>query len=192
MTIGPRAFRCVGVRSQLMSGPPRSIPSMDVGWCIWQCWCGLVMVVEAAGVEPASEDASDRTSTRVGTLFRVSRSPAAAGLRAQQADYVSISMRQRVRRSSLIVSVLRSYRRKLRDTVVAWFYPAARATAVLSFAVAGLPIFTWPWAPRRAIRSSTSSSKPVRPQVFREGRTMKGVRGSGQASALEPRETELG
>jgi hypothetical protein len=41
--------------------------------------------VEAAGVEPASEDASTRTSTRVGTLFEVSGSPAAAGLRAQQA-----------------------------------------------------------------------------------------------------------
>jgi len=36
---------------------------------------------------------------------------------------------------------------------------------VLSFAVAGLPIFTWPWAPRRAIRASTSSSNPVRPHV---------------------------
>jgi hypothetical protein len=38
--------------------------------------------VEAAGIEPASENASDRTSTRVGTPFGVSRSPAAAGLRA--------------------------------------------------------------------------------------------------------------
>lgn len=71
--------------------------------------------VEAAGVEPASEDASERTSTRVGTLFRVSSSPAAAGLRAQRADFVSTSMRQRVRRSSLIVSVLPSYRRKPRE-----------------------------------------------------------------------------
>jgi hypothetical protein len=43
-------------------------------------------VVEAAGVEPASEDASGQTSTRVGTLFKVSGSPAAAGLRTQQAD----------------------------------------------------------------------------------------------------------
>jgi hypothetical protein len=72
-------------------------------------------MVEAAGVEPASEDASERTSTRVGTLFRVSRLPAAAGLQVQQADFVSTSMRQRVRRSSLIVSVLRGYRRKLRE-----------------------------------------------------------------------------
>ena len=72
-------------------------------------------VVEAAGVEPASENASERTSTRVGTLFRVSRSPAAADLRAQQADFVSTSVRQRVRRSSLIVSVLLSYRRKPRE-----------------------------------------------------------------------------
>lgn len=71
--------------------------------------------VEAAGVEPASEDASERTSTRVGTLFEVSSSPAVTGLCAQQADFVSTSMRQRVRRSSLIVSVLRGYRRKLRE-----------------------------------------------------------------------------
>ncbi len=41
-------------------------------------------MVEAAGVEPASENASDRTSTRVGTPFEVSRPPAAAGLRARQ------------------------------------------------------------------------------------------------------------
>ena len=46
----------------------------------------IEIVVEAAGVEPASENASERTSTRVGTLFRVSRLPAAAGLQAQQAD----------------------------------------------------------------------------------------------------------
>ena len=72
-------------------------------------------MVEAAGVEPASENASERTSTRVGTPIEVSRPPAAAGLRARRADYVSTSMRQRVRRSSLIVSVLLSYRRKLRE-----------------------------------------------------------------------------
>ena len=41
-------------------------------------------MVEAAGVEPASEDASEQTSTRVGTLFEVWGSPAAAGLRAQR------------------------------------------------------------------------------------------------------------
>ena len=50
-------------------------------------------MVEAAGVEPASEDASTRTSTRVGTLFEVSCSPTAADLRAQQASFVSTSMR---------------------------------------------------------------------------------------------------
>ncbi len=72
-------------------------------------------MVEAAGVEPASENASERTSTRVGTLFEVSRLPAAAGLQAQQADEVSTSICQRVRRSSLIVAVLRGYRRKLRE-----------------------------------------------------------------------------
>src|ERR1043165_4258360 len=49
-------------------------------------------------------------------------------------------------------------------TVVTWFYQAARATA-LSFAVAGLPLFTWPGAPRRATRTSPSPSKPVRPLV---------------------------
>jgi len=46
----------------------------------------IEIIVEAAGVEPASENASDRTSTRVGTPFEVSRPPAAAGLRAQQAN----------------------------------------------------------------------------------------------------------
>lgn len=41
-------------------------------------------IVEAAGVEPASENVSDRTSTRVGTPFEVSRPPAAAGLRVRR------------------------------------------------------------------------------------------------------------
>lgn len=41
-------------------------------------------IVEAAGVEPASENAFDRTSTRVGTPIEVSRPPAAAGLRARR------------------------------------------------------------------------------------------------------------
>ena len=72
-------------------------------------------MVEAVGVEPTSEDASERTSTRVGTLFEVSSSPAVTGLCAQQADFVSTSVRQRVRRSSLIVSVHRGYRRKLQE-----------------------------------------------------------------------------
>ena len=72
------------------------------------------MVVEAAGIEPASEDVPDRTSTRVGALFEVLNSSVAADLRVQQADDVSISLCQRVRRSSLIVAVFRSYRRKLR------------------------------------------------------------------------------
>src|SRR5690606_30284219 len=72
-------------------------------------------MVEAAGVEPASENASERTSTHVGTPFEVSRPPAAAALLAGRAEQVSTSMRQRVRRSSLIVSVLLGYRRKLRE-----------------------------------------------------------------------------
>ena len=42
--------------------------------------------VEAAGVEPASGNASGQASTRVGTPFEVSCSPAAAGLRARQAN----------------------------------------------------------------------------------------------------------
>ena len=42
-------------------------------------------VVEAAGVEPASGNASGLTSTRVGSPFDVSRPPAAAGLRARRA-----------------------------------------------------------------------------------------------------------
>src|SRR6476659_906897 len=56
------------------------------------------------------------------------------------------------------------YRRKPSTSSWVGFNYAARATA-LSFAVADLPIFTWPWAPRRAIRASTSSSNPVRPHV---------------------------
>jgi hypothetical protein len=43
-------------------------------------------MVEAVGVEPTSEDASERISTCVGTLFEVSPLPAAAGLQGQQAD----------------------------------------------------------------------------------------------------------
>lgn len=121
-------------------------------------------MVEAAGVEPASENASDRTSTRVGTLFEVSSLSAAAGLQAQQADFVSISMRQRVRRSSLIVSVFRSYRRKLRTPSLPGFIRQREQQRYRS-QLHGLPIFTWPWAPRRAIRTSSSSSKPLRPHV---------------------------
>src|SRR6476659_596313 len=56
------------------------------------------------------------------------------------------------------------YRRKPSTSSWVGFNYAARATA-LSFAVADLPIFTWPWAPRRAIRTSTSPSNPVRPLV---------------------------
>jgi hypothetical protein len=69
--------------------------------------------VEAAGVEPASENASRRASTRVGTPFEVSRSPAAADLRAQQANGILASVCWRVGRPSLIVSVSCGYRRKL-------------------------------------------------------------------------------
>ena len=69
--------------------------------------------MEAAGVEPASGNAFERASTRVGTPFRVSRSSAAADQRAQQASFVSTSMHWQVRRSSLIVSVFCGYRRKL-------------------------------------------------------------------------------
>ncbi|MDB4958968.1 MAG: hypothetical protein JWO36_6537 [Myxococcales bacterium] len=47
--------------------------------------CGWM--VEAVGVEPTSENASDRISSCVGTLFKVSRLPAAAGLQAQQAHF---------------------------------------------------------------------------------------------------------
>jgi len=43
-------------------------------------------VVEAAGVEPASGNASELASTCVGTPFEVSRPPAAAGLRARRAS----------------------------------------------------------------------------------------------------------
>ena len=121
-------------------------------------------MVEAAGVEPASGNASERTSTRVGSLFRVSRSPAAADLRAQQANFVSTSMRRRVRRPSLIVSVLSSYRRKSGAPSLTWLIRQREQQRYRS-QLHGLPIFTWPWAPRRAIRTSTSPSKPVRPHV---------------------------
>lgn len=43
-------------------------------------------MVEAVGVEPTSEDVSELTSTRVGTLFEVSLLPTAADLQVQQAD----------------------------------------------------------------------------------------------------------
>jgi integrase len=50
------------------------------------------IAVEAAGVEPASEDVSGLASTRVGTPLVVSRSPAAAGRRARQVSEVSASV----------------------------------------------------------------------------------------------------
>jgi len=48
------------------------------------------------------------------SLFDVSNSSVTTDLRVQQADKISIFLCQRVRRSSLIVAALRSYRRKLR------------------------------------------------------------------------------
>ena len=54
------------------------------------------------------------------------------------------------------------------STVADAFSYAAMATA-LSFAVARLPVFTWPRAPRHAARTSSSSSKPVRPLVKEHG-----------------------
>ena len=84
------------------------------------------------------------------------------------------------RQASLIVAVILGYRRKLRSPSLPGFIQAARATALLSFAVAGLPVFTWPRAPRRAARTSTSSSKPFRPLV------------RVQASSVEPEEAIWG
>ncbi len=121
-------------------------------------------MVEAAGVEPASENASDRASTRVGQPIEVSRSPAAAGLRARQANEISISMCWRVRRSSLIVSVLSSYRRKLEEPSLPEFFRQREQQRYRS-QLQCLPLFTWPGAPRRATRTSTSPSKPLRPLV---------------------------
>jgi hypothetical protein len=69
-------------------------------------------------------------------------------------------------------------------TVATWFYQAARATRPLSFAVAGLPIFTWPWAPRRAARTSSSPSKPVRPRIVKEKSGHYGVAEGGGQSAV--------
>ena len=73
-------------------------------------------------------------------------------------------MRQQVRWSSLIVSVLLSYRRKLRAPSLPGLIRQREQLRYRS-QLHGLPIFTWPWAPRRAIRASSSSSKPVRPHV---------------------------
>ena len=92
-------------------------------------------MVEAAGVEPASEDASTRTSTRVGTLFEVSNSPAAAGLRARQVSAflgLHLLADQEAQSDCVGTSWLQT---EAASTVVTWFYQAARATA-LSFAVA--------------------------------------------------------
>ena len=144
-------------------------------------------MVEAEGIEPSSENHSGRISTRVGTLFKVSGSPAAAGLRTQQAHFVSTLPRRQLGRSSLIVAVCRGYRRKPRTPSLPGFNQAARATA-LSFAVAGLPIFTWPWAPRRAIRTATSSSKPVRPLVKDESARERRLAATiADAAAVTPR-----
>lgn len=48
------------------------------------------------------------------SLFEVSNSSVTTDLRVQRADKISIFLCQQVRRSSLIVAALRSYRRKLR------------------------------------------------------------------------------
>jgi len=50
-------------------------------------------MVETQGVEPWSEDVSERTSTRVGSPFEVSLLPTTAGLQEQQVNYVSVSLR---------------------------------------------------------------------------------------------------
>jgi len=119
-------------------------------------------MVEAAGVEPASEDGSGRASTRVGTPFR-GLALAGGGRPASATSQRNLDLRvlagQEVQPGC--VGALR-LQAEAAGTVVTWCYQAARATA-LSFAVAGLPLFTWPGAPRRATRTSPSPSKPVRP-----------------------------
>lgn len=69
--------RKIGHEGNLVADP---LPGLEKGLATY------LGMVEAVGVEPTSENASERTSTRVGTLFRVSHLPAAAGLQAQQAD----------------------------------------------------------------------------------------------------------
>jgi hypothetical protein len=121
-------------------------------------------MVEAAGVEPASEDVSGRASTRVGAPLGVSRSPAAAGRRAQQASCVLASLRWQVGRPSLIVSVFCGYRRKLQAPSLSDVIRQREQQRYRS-QLHGLPLFTWPGAPRRAARTSSSPSKPLRPLV---------------------------
>jgi len=70
-----------------------------------------------------------------------------------------------------LLAVPAGLRRRLTGTVATRFSYAARATALLSFAVAVVPVFTWPRAPRRATHASTSPSKPFRPRVFTDRRS---------------------
>ena len=118
--------------------------------------------MEAAGVEPASEDGSGRASTRVGSPFgglALAGGGRPASATSQRCLDLRVLAGQEVQPGC--VGALR-LQAEAAGTVVTWFYQAARATA-LSFAVAGLPLFTWPGAPRRATRTSPSPSKPVRP-----------------------------
>src|SRR4051794_15832619 len=137
-------------------------------------------MVEAAGVEPASEDGSGRASTRVGTPFE-GLALAGDGRPASATSQLCLDLHllagQEVQPDC--VGALR-LQAEAAGTVATWCYQAARATA-LSFAVAGLPPFAWPGAPPRATRTSPSPAKPVRPHVKEQSQLW----GGGRARSTE-------
>ena len=127
--------------------------------------------MEAPGVEPGSEDASERASTCVSVHLIWPRRTMSGILPPRRANLcVALRPVGGSGAPSLVVysgrglqAEARGHRRYL------VINQAARATR-LSFAVAVLPVFTWPRAPRHAARASTSSSKPARPLVREPGR----------------------
>src|SRR6185503_7585983 len=75
-------------------------------------------------------------------------------------------------RPSLVVSVFCGYRRKLQAPSLSDVIRQREQQRYRS-QLHGLPLFTWPGAPRRAARTSTSPSKPLRPLVKEQGPTMR-------------------
>lgn len=94
--------------------PPCSWLTNQLGTTIKNRVQAAEKMVEAPGVEPGSEDASGLTSTRVGTSFKGLEHAGDDQSTCSTSQLFSISRRRRLERSSLIVSVLRGYRRKLR------------------------------------------------------------------------------
>lgn len=83
---------------------------------------------------------------------------------------------------SLIVSVFSSYRRKLEAPSLPGFI-RQRVQLRYRSQLHGLPLFTWPGAPRRATRTSSSPSKPLRPLV-KDRSPLWGV-GGGRSTACK-------